>query len=56
MDSPSTTLAARFEITHRRFLDAGGEATRPLPAFAAEPGALVALYRGMVLTRAFVDM
>ena len=52
MNGASTMTVARFEIAYGRFLDADGAATRPLPAFAAEPGALVALYRALVLTRA----
>jgi 2-oxoisovalerate dehydrogenase E1 component alpha subunit len=53
MDEPSTAIVARFEIGHRQFIDADGRVVQPLPAFAAEPGALVALYRAMVLTRTF---
>ena len=46
-------VVARFEIRYSRFLDPKGNALRPLPDFAAEPAELVALYRGMVLARAF---
>lgn len=46
-------IVASFEIRYRRFLDAEGRATAPLPAFAEDPAGLVALYRGMVLARAF---
>src|SRR6266404_5662763 len=46
-------VVARFEIRYSRFLDPKGNALRPLPDFAVEPAELVALYRGMVLTRTF---
>jgi len=36
-----------------RFLDPEGLVAEPLPEFACDPAALVALYRGMVLTRIF---
>jgi pyruvate dehydrogenase E1 component alpha subunit len=36
-----------------RFLDPAGAAVAPLPEFARDAAALAALYRGMVLTRAF---
>src|SRR5215475_8935773 len=44
---------ARFEIRYSRFLDPKGNAIRPLPDFAADRAELVALYRAMVLARAF---
>ncbi|MBD5804619.1 Pyruvate dehydrogenase E1 component subunit alpha [Azoarcus sp. Aa7] len=44
---------ARFEIGFTRFLDAEGEATQELPAFALDPATLIPLYRAMQLTRAF---
>jgi len=47
------TTVATFEITYTRFLDPQGEPTQPLPAFAREPAALIALYRAMVAARAF---
>lgn len=47
------TTVARFEIPYRRFLDPSGEAVHPLPEFAEDPATLIALYRSMVLTRAF---
>ena len=47
------TVLARFQIEHIRFLDPHGEPVQPLPEFAREPGALIALYRAMMLTRAF---
>jgi pyruvate dehydrogenase E1 component alpha subunit len=46
-------VVAAFEIRLTRFLDAEGRATGPLPAFAEDPAALLALYRGMVLARTF---
>lgn len=47
------TTVAHFEITYTRFLDPSGEPVRPLPDFAQDPATLIALYRWMVLTRAF---
>lgn len=47
------TVAARFEIHHSRFLDEHGKAVQELPAFARDTGELVALYRWMVLMRAY---
>lgn len=47
------TAVARFEIAYTQYLDAQGEPTQPLPAFARDPAQLVALYRAMLLTRAF---
>ncbi len=44
---------ARFEIGYSRFLDPDGRAVAALPDFANDPGELIALYRAMVLTRAF---
>ena len=44
---------ARFEIRYSRFLDPKGNAVRPPPDFAADRAELVALYRAMVLARAF---
>jgi len=44
---------ARFEIGYTRYLDPDGRAVAPLPAFAADREALVALYRGILLTRQF---
>jgi pyruvate dehydrogenase E1 component alpha subunit len=50
---PGAATVARFEIRYSRFLDPKGNALRPLPDFAADRAELVALYRGMVLARAF---
>jgi pyruvate dehydrogenase E1 component alpha subunit len=47
------TTVASFEIEHTRFLGPQGEPTQPLPEFARERAALVAMYRAMVLTRSF---
>jgi 2-oxoisovalerate dehydrogenase E1 component alpha subunit len=47
------TTIAEFSVSSTRFLDPSGAAIAPLPDFARDPAALVALYRGMVLTRAF---
>jgi pyruvate dehydrogenase E1 component alpha subunit len=47
------TTVATFRIEYTRFLDAEGVPTQPLPDFAEEPSVLAALYRAMVLTRAF---
>jgi pyruvate dehydrogenase E1 component alpha subunit len=44
---------ARFEVRSSRFLDPKGKAVRPLPDFARDPKELIALYRAMVLARAF---
>ena len=50
---PAAEVVARFEIRYRRFLDPKGNAVRPLPDFAADRAELIALYRAMVLARAF---
>src|SRR5262249_20116353 len=50
---PGSVTVARFEIRYSRFLDPKGNAVRPLPDFAADRAELVALYRAMVLARAF---
>jgi 2-oxoisovalerate dehydrogenase E1 component alpha subunit len=50
---PGTATVARFEIRYSRFLDPKGNAVRALPEFAADRAELVALYRAMVLARAF---
>ena len=47
------TVVARFEIRRSGFIAPGGGATGELPAFARDRATLVALYRWMVLTRAF---
>ena len=44
---------AEFAIASTRLVDVHGAANGALPAFAREPGELVALYRAMVLTRTF---
>ena len=50
---PPAATVARFEIRYSRFLDPKGNALRRLPDFAADRAELVALYRAMVLARAF---
>ena len=47
------TVVARFEIPYFRYLDAAGRPSAALPEFAAEPEALIPLYRAMVLARSF---
>jgi pyruvate dehydrogenase E1 component alpha subunit len=44
---------AEFAISSARVVDVDGNVIGALPAFAREPGELVALYRAMVLTRTF---
>ena len=46
-------VIARFEVRRRSYLAPDGTVLRPLPSFASDTGVLLALYRGMVLTRAF---
>ncbi len=47
------TAVVEFSIQHFRVLDERGEVVAPLPEFARDPDALVAMYRAMVLTRTF---
>lgn len=47
------TIIAKFAISSTRFLDSTGTVVSPLPDFAHDPAVLAALYRAMVLTRAF---
>ena len=44
-------VIATFQIRRRGTLSASGEISGPLPSFAADPKALIKLYRGMVLLR-----
>src|ERR671931_2564487 len=46
-------VIARFEVRRRSYLAPDGSVLRPLPAFASDSAMLLALNRGMVLTRAF---
>jgi 2-oxoisovalerate dehydrogenase E1 component alpha subunit len=46
-------VIARFEVRRRSYLAPDGSVLRPPPAFASDIATLLALYRGMVLTRAF---
>jgi 2-oxoisovalerate dehydrogenase E1 component alpha subunit len=50
---PEPVTVARFTIGYSRYIDPKGQAIRPLPEFTRDPARLIALYRGMVLTRAF---
>jgi 2-oxoisovalerate dehydrogenase E1 component alpha subunit len=46
-------VVATFEVRRRRFLDPDGVPVGELPAFAARPGELAAMYRAMLRARAF---
>lgn len=48
-----TTRVAQFEILLTQFLDESGKASGELPAFAKDREQLRAMYRWMVITRAF---
>jgi 2-oxoisovalerate dehydrogenase E1 component alpha subunit len=48
-----SSVIARFEVRRRAYLAPDGTLRGPLPDWAADADALVPLYRGMVLTRAF---
>ena len=47
------TTVGSFQINFLQVLDREGKPVQPLPAFAQDVQALIALYRAMVLTRAF---
>src|ERR687887_427034 len=51
MADEALPVIARFEVHRRSYLAPDGSVLRPLPAFAADLPALLALYRGMVLRR-----
>src|SRR5512132_4348555 len=53
MADEALPVIARFEVHRRSYLAPDGSVLRPLPAFASDIATLLALYRGMVLTRAF---
>ena len=53
MTGSSSSVVARFEVRHTRYLDPQGQPVGPLPAFAQDPANLVPDYRAMVLMRAF---
>jgi 2-oxoisovalerate dehydrogenase E1 component alpha subunit len=59
MDIPSKQaseelpVVARFEVRRRSYLSPAGSPVRRLPAFASDTSLLTALYRAMVLARAF---
>ena len=46
-------VIARFEVRRRSYLAPDGTVLRRLPHFASDTSALLSLFRGMVLTRAF---
>lgn len=46
-------VIARFDVRRRSYLAPDGKILRKPPAFAADVGSLVTLYRAMVLTRTF---
>src|SRR5437763_9379798 len=46
-------VVARFEVRRRSYVAPDGTVLRPLPDFASDIPKLLALYRGMLLTRAF---
>jgi 2-oxoisovalerate dehydrogenase E1 component alpha subunit len=46
-------VIARFEVRRRSYLAPDGAPLRALPSFASDQDLLLALYRGMVLTRTF---
>ena len=47
------TIVAKFEIEYLRFLDPEGHRVGELPEFASDRGALIELYRWMVIARTF---
>ena len=47
------SIVARFEVRYSQFLDPQGNVVAPLPEFSRSPQNLVALYRWMVLMRAY---
>jgi len=47
------TTVASFEIRCSQFLDSEGKPSQPLPEFALQAEALLAMYRAMVLARSF---
>src|SRR5690242_15807506 len=53
MADEALPVIARFEVHRRSYLAPDGSVLRPLPAFAADVPTLLALYRAMVLARAF---
>jgi len=50
---PAVSIAATFQIEYRQFIDPHGKAVSPLPDFAKDKAALVALYKAMVLMRIY---
>lgn len=49
----TVTTVAQFEVQRTQFLDAQGQLTQPLPEWAKDEKALLALYKNMVLARVF---
>jgi 2-oxoisovalerate dehydrogenase E1 component alpha subunit len=47
------TAVAEFAVELTRILDSSGKPVAPLPDFARDPKQLIAVYRAMVITRAF---
>jgi 2-oxoisovalerate dehydrogenase E1 component alpha subunit len=46
-------VIARFEVRRRAYLATDGTVLRSLPQFTADPGAVVSMYRALVLARTF---
>jgi 2-oxoisovalerate dehydrogenase E1 component alpha subunit len=46
-------VIARFEVRHRAYLATDGTVLRSLPQFTADAGAVVSMYRALVLARTF---
>jgi pyruvate dehydrogenase E1 component alpha subunit len=53
MTDESLPVIAHFDVRRRSYLAPDGTVLRKVPEFAADIASLIALYRGMVLTRAF---
>ncbi|HVJ30249.1 MAG TPA: pyruvate dehydrogenase (acetyl-transferring) E1 component subunit alpha [Gammaproteobacteria bacterium] len=52
-DTPSSELAAQFEVRYTRILDPDGRARAPLPEPFSDPRALTSLYEEMLALRLF---
>lgn len=48
-----SAIVAQFSIVFVQFLNANGQAVKPLPAFAKDPETLLELYRWMVFVRTY---
>lgn len=53
MTDEGLPVIAHFDVRRRSYLAPDGTVLRKVPEFAADIASLIALYRGMVLTRAF---